>query len=671
MNRPLSVAAGVVLAAGCATVPRSPMETPPPDAARHLLGTPEAFAAACRADMERARGEAARLVQMAAPRARAAALLAFDGVFGSLAEASARASLARSVHPDAKVRDAGETCEQEVSALSVELSLDRALHDAVASLDLAGADPVTRWLVQKSLRDFRRAGVDRDEPTRKKVKELQDELTRIGQEFQRNIRDDVRTIELEPSELRGLPADFVRARPPGPGGKVTLTTNYPDYLPFMTYAESGRSREAFYRRYTSRGHPANGPVLASMLAKRQELARLLGYPSWAAYVTEDKMIGSEKAAGEFIEGVAAAARAQMERDHAALLARARRDDPKAERVEPWDSSYYQERVRADSYGFDAREARPYFEYRRVRDGVLDVSARLFGISYRKVETPVWHPDVDAYDVAEGGRLIGRIYLDMHPREGKYKHAAQFTLSNGVGGRRLPEGVLVCNFPRPGAEPALMEHRDVVTLFHEFGHLLHHVLGGRTRYAAHSGVSTEWDFVEAPSQMLEEWVWDPAVLATFARHLETGAPIPAEMVKRMKAADEYGKGLHVRRQMSLAALSLELHRRDAASVDAEQVSREMVERYTPFRFVEGTHFHLAFGHLEGYSAIYYTYMWSKVIAKDFLGEFRRAGMMDAATALRYRREILEPGGTRPAADLVKGFLGRAHSFDAFKAWLDGV
>ncbi len=604
-------------------------------------------------------------------RARDAALLVFDDVFGSLAEASARASLARSVHPDAKVREAGETCEQEVSALSVELSLDRDLYDAVASLDLAGADPVTRWLVQKSLRDFRRAGVDRDEPTRKKVKELQDELTRIGQEFQRNIRDDVRTIELEPSDLRGLPADFVRARPPGPGGKVTLTTNYPDYVPFMSYAESGRSREAFYRLFNSRGHPANGPVLARMLAKRQELARLLGYPSWAAYVTEDKMIGSEKAAGEFIEGVAAAARAQMERDHAALLARARRDDPKAERVESWDSSYYQERVRADSYGFDAREARPYFEYRRVRDGVLDVSARLFGISYRKVDAPVWHPDVDAYDVAEGGRLIGRIYLDMHPRDGKYRHAAQFTLSNGVLGRRLPEGVLVCNFPRPGAEPALMEHHDVVTLFHEFGHLLHHVLGGRTRYAAHSGVSTEWDFVEAPSQMLEEWVWDPAVLATFARHHQTGAPIPAEMVKRMKAADEYGKGLHVRRQMSLAALSLELHRRDAATVDAEQVSKEMLERYTPFRFVEGTHFHLAFPHLEGYSAIYYTYMWSKVIAKDFFGEFRRAGMMDAATALRYRREILEPGGARPAADLVKGFLGRAHAFDAFKAWLDGV
>jgi thimet oligopeptidase len=647
------------------------MEMPPPDAARQLVGTPEAFAAGCRADMERARSEAARLARMAAPRPRDAALRAFDDAFGSLAEASARAELARSVHPDPKLREAGEKCDQEVSALSVELSLDRGLYQAVASLDLAGADAVTRWLVEKSLRDFRRAGVDRDEATRKKVKELQDELTRVGQEFQRNIRDDVRAIDLEPSDLRGLPADFVRAHPPGPGGKVRLTTNYPDYVPFMSYAESGRSRESLYRLYSSRGHPANGPVLARMLARRQELARLLGYPSWAAYVTEDKMIGSDKAAAEFIEGVAAAARSGMERDYAALLARARRDDPKAERVEPWDSTYYQERVRAESYGFDAREARPYFEYRRVRDGVLDVTARLFGLSYRKVEAPVWHPDVEAYDVVEGGRLVGRIYLDMHPREGKFTHAAQFTLSRGVLGRRLPEGVLVCNFPRPGKEPALMEHQDAVGFFHEFGHLLHHVLGGRTRYAAHSGVATEWDFVEAPSQMLEEWVWDPAVLATFARHHQTGAPIPAELVKRMKAADEYGKGLRVRRQMAYAALSLELHRRDAATVDPELVAKEMIERYTPFRVVEGTHPQLAFNHLEGYSAVYYTYMWSEVIAKDFFGQFRRAGIMDPATALQYRREILEPGGSRPAADLVKGFLGRAQTFDAFKAWLDGA
>jgi thimet oligopeptidase len=259
---------------------------------------------------------------------------------------------------------------------------------------------------------------------------------------------------------------------------------------------------------------------------------------------------------------------------------------------------------------------------------------------------------------------------MHPREGKYKHYAQFTLSSGQEGVRLPEGVLVCNFPRPApGAPALMEHGDVKTFFHELGHLLHHVLGGHTRWAGQSGVATEWDFVEAPSQMLEEWVWDPEVLARFARHVDTGEPIPAALVRRMRAADEYGKGLMVRQQMFYAATSLELHRRDPAGLDTTALVAEMQERYTPFRHVDGTYFQESFGHLDGYSAIYYTYMWSLVIAKDLLGPFRAAGLMDRGVARRYRRAILEPGGSKRAAELVTDFLGRPYAFDAFEGWLN--
>jgi thimet oligopeptidase len=438
----------------------------------------------------------------------------------------------------------------------------------------------------------------------------------------------------------------------------------------MTYARDGAARAAMWRLYRNRASPQNAAVLQELLRKRAELARLLGYPSWAAYVTEDKMIGSDAAAAAFIEKVTQAAAGRLERDYQELLARKRKDAPGASRVDAWDSAYYQERVKAESYGFDAREARPYLEYRKVRDGVLDVTSKLFGVAWSRVEgAPVWHPDVEAYDVLEGGRKVGRIYLDMHPREGKYKHYAQFTLSSGVAGKRLPEGALVCNFPRPGAEPALLDHANVTMLFHEFGHLVHHLLAGRTRWAVQSGVATEWDFVEAPSQMLEEWTWDPAVLSTFARHVGTGAPIPPEMVRRMKRADDYGRGLQVRQQMFYAALSLELHRRDPASLDAPGLVAELQERYTPFAYVPGTAFHLSFGHLEGYSAIYYTYMWSLVIAKDLFTVFQKEGLMNPAPALRYRRAILEPGGSKPAGELVKDFLGRPAGFDAYAAWLD--
>jgi len=654
-------------------VAASPLTDPAartPDAARAISGGAEPLRESVRADLDRARAGAARLLALPAPRDPVAALDLFDGAFAALADAASRSSLARNVHPDAAARDAAEACEREVDALATELSLDRRLYDALAGLDLAGADPATRWLWERSLRDFRRAGVDRDGATRARVRGLRDELVRIGQEFGRNIKDDVRRLAVETAELEGLPDDWRRARPPGPDGKVTITTDNTDYVPIMTYARAGRVREALWRLYRQRGHPENLEVLSRMLARRAELAALLGYPTWAAYATEDKMIGGERRAVEFVDRVARTAGRRMAREFAQLLERRRRDEPGAERVPPWDSTFLSERIKAEQYGFDARSVRPYFEYRRVRQGLFDLAARLLGLSFRAApDAPAWHPEVEALDVLEGDRPIGRMFLDMHPREGKYRHYAMFPLASGQAGRRLPEAALVCNFPRPGAEPALLEHGDVRTFFHEFGHLLHHLLGGHTRWATQAGVATEWDFVEAPSQLLEEWVWDADVLATFARHHETGEPIPAETVRRMRAAEEYGKGLAIRQQTFYAALSLELHRRDPAGLDTTRLAAELMEAHTPFRHVEGTWLQASFGHLDGYSAIYYTYLWSLVIAKDLFGEFRREGLLSPAVAARYRRAVLEPGGSRKAEELVRAFLGRPHGFEAFEAWLE--
>jgi len=647
------------------------MPPSPPDAARVLVGTPESLLAACHADMQRARQGIKLLYGMTAPRDPQAALQAYDEAMGALGDAAARASVCRNAHPDSKMRDAADQCEQEVDALATELSLDRGVYDTLAAIDIDGADAATKYYVQKTLRDLRRAGVDKDDATRARVRTLREELLKIGQEFGKNIKDDVRTLAIDPSELDGLPDDFKQQHKPGADGKVTISTDNTDYIPFVTYAKSSKAREALWRLYRLRGHPNNLDVLSRMLEKRHELATLLGYPSWAAYATEDKMIGSEKAASEFIARISTASSSRSERDYAQLLKRKQKDDPSAKSVPPWDSAYYQERVMAEDYGFDSQAMRGYFEYERVKKGVLDITARMFGIEYRKLsDAPVWHPDVDAYDVVENGKLLGRIYLDMHPREGKYKHYAQFTLANGAAGRALPEGVLMCNFPRPtGSEPALMEHGSVRTFFHEFGHLLHHVLGGHTRWVGQSGVATEWDFVEAPSQMLEEWIWDLETLQTFARHWQTGEPLPAELLAAARAADEYGKGLWVRQQMFYAATSLEFHARDPRGLDTTKLMAELQDRYTPFKYVEGTYFHESFGHLDGYSAIYYTYMWSLVIAKDLFSVFKAEGLLNPAPARRYRKAILEAGGSKPAAELVRDFLGRPYDFGAYQQWLD--
>lgn len=641
-----------------------------PGASKLLVVSPQAFKDSCLADIEAARRAAGRFRSSSSATEALAALDDYDSAVALLADAAARASLARNVHPDEAVRTAASACESDVDKANTELTLDRGNYERMAALDVTSADAATKYYVQKTLRDFRRAGVDKDDATRATIRALRDELVTLGQQFDQNIAGDVRTLELDPKELDGLPDDFKRARPPAPNGKVALTTNNTDYQPFMTYATSQTARAAMWKLYRQRGHPKNVPVLKRMLEARQALATALGYPTWADYITGDKMIGTRQSTGDFIARIVAAADKRMKADYAAVLARRQRDVPGATFVDAWDGSFYQEKVKAEQYNFDSQSVRPYFEYSRVKAGVMDITSRMFGITYRAVtDATVWHPDVETYDIYDGSVLLGRIYLDMFPRDNKYKHYAQFSLTNGKAGRMLPEGVLVCNFPKAGSEPALMQHSEVETLFHEFGHLLHHVLGGHTRWVGLAGVATEWDFVEAPSQMLEEWVWAPETLQTFAKHYKTGEPIPADLVKRMRAADEFGKGLFVRQQMFYASLSLQLHSRDPKTIDMPKIVAELQETITPYRFVENTFFEESFTHLNGYSAIYYTYMWSLVIAKDMFTVFNRDGLLNRDAAVRYRTRVLQPGGSRPAADLVQSFIGRPYSFKAFEDWLN--
>jgi thimet oligopeptidase len=623
--------------------------------------------------MTRAKAGLEAVKASTSPRDTVATLTAYDDAQAAINDLDAQADLARQASPDPAMREAGEECDRQIQALGTSINQDRTLYEVLSGLDLSGQDGATVWWMKRDLREFRRAGVDRDDATRERVRKLSDEIVAIGQEFDRNIREGTKTVSFSPAELAGLPADFRNSHPPGPDGKVSLTTDYPDYHPFMAYARSALARERFWRAYNTRASPANVEVLSRLLAKRFELATLLGYGNWADYSTENKMIGTGRAASEFVDRISAAAADRSKREVAILLARKRKDAPGAKQLDSWDSGYYSDLVKREQFRFDAKAARPYFEADHVLQGVLSVSAHLLDLTYRPVQgVTVWHPEVQVYDVIAGpsfgdrsGQPLGRIYLDLHPREGKYKHAAQYTLVSGQAGRRLPEGVLLCNFARSGG---LMEYGDVRTMFHEFGHLVHHVLGGHTRWAANSGVRTEQDFVEAPSQMLEEWVRDPVVLQGFARHVKTGKPIPATMVKQLRTAEEFGKGVDVRQQMFYAATSLHLHDRDPHGLEPTPFVADLQSRYGPFAYVPGTTYYTAFGHLNGYSAVYYTYMWSLVIAKDLFSGFEAKGMFDPETATHYRRSILEPGGGKPAAELVADFLGRPYDFRAYEAWL---
>ncbi|QBS38857.1 M3 family metallopeptidase [Nocardia sp. CS682] len=578
----------------------------------------------------------------------------------ALRGAESAAGLFVEVHPESDVRTLAEELVQQIDRSKTDRNLDRALYDVVAATDPAGLNEVALRMREHVLRDFRRSGVDRDEKTRTRLREISERLTVLDQDFGRAIRDDVRSVRLSAAQLDGLPADFIAAHPPAEDGLVTVTTDYPDYRPFRVYARDADARRSLTIEFENRGWPANDAVLHEMFDLRDEKARLLGYDSWPDYDADVKMIGTGNAIAEFIERISTAADAAGRRDVDALLARRREDDP-ADTIDRSETGYYMELIRREQFDVDATEVRRYFDFTRVRTGLLEVTGRLFGLEYRPVDVPRWHEDVTAYDVYADGERRGRIYLDLHPRPGKYKHAAQFDLVGGITDRLLPEGVLVCNFPR-----GLMEHQDVVTLFHEFGHLIHHVLGGRQEWARFSGVATEWDFVEAPSQMLEEWAWDADILGSFAID-ETGTRIPADLVERMRAAKDFGKGITIKTQVGYAAVSYLLHRDRPA--DHTAAVMQAMERYGMIPGLPGTHFQASFGHLAGYTSAYYTYLWSLVIAKDLFSAFDADDLFDPTVAHRYRDRILAPGGSRDAADLVADFLGRPSGFDAFRAWLD--
>jgi thimet oligopeptidase len=585
----------------------------------------------------------------------------WDEVGRALSNIASVGSLLANVHPDEAVRTSCEQAEVEVDRLVTELRQDRALYDVFAGLDAAGLDPVAARLLTKTLEDFRRAGVDLDDATRARLTEINARLTAVGQEFSRTIRDDVRTVRVTPDRLAGLPQDWLDAHPAGDDGLVTVTTDYPDAVPVRMFAHDPDLRRQVTVAFLERGWPQNESLLGEMFALRHELANLVGYADFASYDAAVKMIGKGPAIPEFIDRIAEAAEAPMRRDLESLLARYRQDVPDATEIDNADSLYYEELVRKEQHDVDAQLVRTYFDFTRVRQGLLDVTARLFGLRYEPVpDATVWHEDVTAYDVFSGDESLGRIYLDLHPRDGKYKHAAQFTVADGLAGRQLAEGALVCNFSR-----GLMEHDHVVTLFHEFGHLVHHVLAGRGEWTRFSGVATEWDFVEAPSQMLEEWAWDADILRSFATNAD-GEPIPADLVDRMRAADDFGKGYVARTQMFYAAMSYWFHTDRPADLTAAM--RELQARYSPFPYIDGTHMFASFGHLGGYSSAYYTYMWSLVIAKDLFSAFDPDDLFDAEVAGRYRDRVLAPGGSKDAADLVADFLGRPYTFDAYASWL---
>jgi thimet oligopeptidase len=598
-------------------------------------------------------------------------LAPYDEAVRQINAANYLASLMQAVHPEAAYRDRASAMIRKVSALQTALSLNRGVYQAMTAIPVSHADPATQYYLRRQMLEFRLAGVDKDDAGRARLKVLNDELTKEQSEFERNINDGEKSIEIRgASELAGLPQDYIDSHKADGNGVIHITTNYPDYYPVMDFAVSDSLRRRLHLSFHTRAYPQNRDVLMRMLTTRHEIAALLGYRSWADYNAADKMIGTGARIAEFIRDLDAAVRPVAEQEFQMLLAQKRVSDPQAATIGLEEKNYYQELVRRSKFDFDSQSVRPYFPYPRVKQGILDTAANLFHVEFRREEgTSAWEPSVETWTVQDAGKVIGRFYMDMHPRPGKYSHAEVMPLLDGIRGKQLPEAVLICNFPRPTAgDPGLMEYGDVETFFHEFGHLMHTILGGQQPWAGISGMSMEADFVEAPSQMLEEMIRSPQVLTSFARDYQSGKPMPAELIRRMNRASAFGRASDVSRQIGFAALSYDIYDANPQDVNLDAIDERDTAKYALFTPLAGTHMYASFGHLSGYSSAYYTYMWDKVIAEDFFGQFDPKNPLAGETPMRYRRTVLEPGGSVSANDLVKNFLGRPQSMKPMRRWV---
>ncbi len=626
-----------------------------------------------RSRLERATALLAQLESARGPFTVQSILEPLNALHVELSNVSAEAGIYTAMHPDKAVRETAERLQREAIDLGQQTLQSKPLYSALRKV--RASDPLDLRFIELVGQDMKRAGVALPDADRAKARELRATLTKLGQDHARNIRDDTRSITLEgPHELDGLPADYLKAHGPGPDGTIKITTNPPDMTPFMTYAKSDRARKALQRESLDRAKP-NIDVLRTLARTRDALARVLGYPTWAHYNLEERMVGTPEQLERFLVEIEAVARPAAMAEFALLLEEKRFDDPSATTVGEWEQLYYTNRVKTKRFRFDAQEVRPYLEYRQIRQAILDLNAELFNMTF----TPVvheerWHPAVESFEVTIDGAPAGRISLDMHPREGKNKWFFNAPLRVSVPGVQDGHGVLNCNFPDPATVqgPALMEHAQVVTYFHEFGHLVHGLARANIKYVRLSRVS-EGDFMEAPSQFLEEWISDHSVLTRFAKHIESGTPISEDLVQRLRGARDFGKALRVlTASIALSRLSLLMHDGTRTGDDPRELAAAVFDAYSPFERIEGTAHPASWEHMntDHYSAAYYTYLWSSAIAKDLHTAFG-GDLMDTTVSRRYRDQVLAPGGTKPAARLVEDFLGRPGDLRAFKAWLAGT
>lgn len=593
-------------------------------------------------------------------------VLGYYRIFKKYHEALGVSGFLAYVSTDKKLRDTVTDLEMQISQYMVDIAARRDIYRAIRAYTDTNPqlDPVQAKLVKEMLIGFKYKGMDLNDEDLEKFKAINKEESQYTIEFDKNIREYKDPLYVTKEQLKGLGEDYIQKLQKTPDGQYIVTLDYPDVVPFMKSAEDEQARKDLEYKYNRRGGEQNVELLEKSLTLRRDAAHLLGYKTYADLQLEDRMAKNPKNVMVFLKDLQKKLTPMGKKETQLLVSyKNEKTGQKSREIFPWESAYWGYQYSKEYLNLDSEKIKEYFPSQVVIDGMLDLFGNLLGITFEPVKIPVWHEDVKAFAIKDkqDGRLIAYFYMDLYPREGKYKHAACFDLVGGEekedGTYQTPFVAIVANMNKPSKDaPSLLKHGEVETLFHEFGHVLHNALT-RAKYAPQAGTSVSWDFVEAPSQLLERWAWNPTVLKKISKHYKTGEPLPDELIKRMIDAKNFGTATAYLRQNFFAQYDMTLHTM-SKTPDTTKLYYDLTKKIRHVRLTPNTIPQAAFGHIMGgYDAGYYGYLWSEVIAEDFFSVFEKNGVFDTNTGLKYRREILEKGGTIDEEEMVKNFLGR--------------
>jgi Zn-dependent oligopeptidases len=596
-------------------------------------------------------------------------LLAFESAMADYSDAILPVTLMGYVYPDKEVAAEGSAAEEKAGKFSVGIYTRRDLYNAIKT-----AVPRTKEeerLLSETLRQFKKNGLALPDDGLLRVRKYKEEITELEVRFTANLNNDTSAIDFSKEELDGVPEDVLATFSQSSDGRYHVTTKYPDYIPVMQNAKSGETRKRLYTAFVNRQAAANTELLEKAILVRQACAKELGYASWADYRLDGRMAKTTAAVLAFLAGLKAPVQEKEQSDLATLLPLKKELISGADRIEPWDLAFLSEQLRKQQFALDNEAIRKYFPFDTVLSGMLGIFGPLFGVRFTVVpDAPVWAPGVRLVRITDSAdnRTLAYIYLDMFPRDGKYGHMMMVPL---VAGRRTKNGysvpvtAIVGNFRAPsGDTPSLLTHDDVEGLFHEFGHALHGCLT-RVPYASLAGSSVEWDFVETPSQALENWAWEPAVLDAVSGHyLRPTEKLPKDLSDRIIAARDLGAGLLYTRMLVISSEDMEFHTAEGP-VDVTATGNRFYRELMGIEPLAGGHEPSTIGHfMGGYDAGYYSYLWAEVYALNVFARFKADGLFNPATGAEYRHTILEQGNMQPGDELLRAFLRKEPSMEPF-------